>query len=91
MNDSMLAATHTQGAAKPLIDEQFTAFSEPDLILDEDIDYDEIAAATQPGQPGGKVVLSSDDFDTDDEFFAALEAMIAKDLEGLHDGTLGKG
>ncbi|MEJ1963173.1 MAG: hypothetical protein WDO56_17110 [Gammaproteobacteria bacterium] len=31
----------------------FEAFSEPDLIRDDDIDHAAIAASSQPAQPGG--------------------------------------
>jgi hypothetical protein len=53
----------------------------PDLISDDEIDYDAIVPATQPDQPGGRIVFDSADYATDEEAIAALEALLMDDSE----------
>lgn len=60
---------------------------EPDLISDDDIDYEDIARRTQPDQPGGAIVFDSADYATDEEAMAALEAMFLHDLMAPLDET----
>lgn len=56
-----------------------TFIDEGELLTDEAlaetlrIDYAEIAASTEPDQPGGRIVYSSGDYHTDEEADEALE------------------
>jgi hypothetical protein len=59
------AQTSFIGEDKILTDEALTATLR--------IDYAEIAAATEPDQPGGRVVYSSGDYETEEEADEALE------------------
>lgn len=82
MNHSTLSATPAIDRAQSLADEELlSGYNEPDLISDDDIDYAAIAAATQPDQPGGRIVFDSADYETDEEAMVALEALLMKALE----------
>jgi hypothetical protein len=72
---------HLDTPADALVDEDLLAsFGGPDLISDDEIDYDDIARRTQPDQPGGRIVFNSDDYETDEEAMAALEVLLLHDL-----------
>ncbi len=45
------------------------------------IDYAAIAAATEPDQPGGRIVYDSGDYETDEEADEALEAFFDRILD----------
>ena len=47
------------------------------------IDYAAIAAATEPDQPGGRTVYSSDDYETDEEEDEALEDFFDRILDSV--------
>lgn len=49
------------------------------------IDYAEIIASTEPDQPGGRVVFNTDDYETDEEADAALEAFFNTILEAPYE------
>lgn len=49
------------------------------------IDYAEIMAATEPDQPGGRIVYDSDDYETDEEADAALEAFFTRIIEAPYE------
>ena len=53
-----------------------SVFLQPDLISDDDIDYAEIAASTQPDYEAGRFAFNSDDYATDEECDAAMEAWL---------------
>ena len=38
-------------------------------------------ASTEPDQPGGRIVFDSDDYETDDEADAALDAFFTRIIE----------
>jgi len=49
------------------------------------IDYEELMADTEPDQPGGRIVWSSDDYETEEEEEAGLEAFINKIMEAPYE------
>lgn len=49
------------------------------------IDYWRDLAMTEPDQPGGRIVFSTADYETQEEEDAAFEAFIAKHLGEPHD------
>ncbi len=68
------------------------AFADEDEDLSADsigasikIDYAEIMATTGPDQPGGRIVYDSDDYETDEEAGAALEAFFMKIIQAPYE------
>jgi hypothetical protein len=49
------------------------------------IDYEEIMASTAPDQPGGRIVYSSADYETEEEADAALDAFFNSILEAPYE------
>ena len=49
------------------------------------IDYERDLAMTEPDQPGGRIVFDSDDYETDEQADAALEAFFEKIIEGRYE------
>ena len=49
------------------------------------IDYAEIMAATEPDQPGGRIVYSSYDYETQEEADAALEEFFTRIIEAPYE------
>jgi hypothetical protein len=49
------------------------------------IDYERDLAMTEPDQPGGRIVFDSDDYETDEEAEAALEAFFGRIIEGRYE------
>ena len=56
-------------------------FTQPDLISDDDIDYDEIIATTQPDFEAGRFAFDSRNYATHEEAMAAMEALFLKCFE----------
>jgi hypothetical protein len=48
-------------------------------------DYWRDLAMTEPDQPGGRIVFSTADYETDEEADAAFEAFVTKSLEEPYD------
>lgn len=49
------------------------------------IDYARDLAMTEPDQPGGRIVYDSDNYETDEEADAALEAFFERIIEGRYE------
>jgi hypothetical protein len=86
MSHSRTSATPTHSETPAVTDEPAAVFLQPDLISDDEIDYEEIAASTQPDFEAGRFAFNSDDYASDEECDAALEALLLKlFLEGSDD------
>ncbi len=55
------------------------------------IDYAAIAAATEPDQPGGRIVYSSGDYATEEEADAALEDLFDDIMDRVTDRLIRAG
>jgi hypothetical protein len=60
--------------------EQIRKMSDEELEASLRINYDELAA-TEPDQPGGRIVYHSGDYATDEEASAALDAFFERIIE----------
>ncbi len=89
MNDPTAYATQTMDAFQSDDGEDLRyAFSQPDLISDDDIDYDGIIAASRPGHEGGRTAFDTRDYATEEEAMAALEPFMMEGLEEELDENL---
>jgi hypothetical protein len=52
------------------------------------IDYERDLAMTEPDQPDGRIVFDSDDYETDEEADAALEAFFDQIIEGRYEKNI---
>ena len=82
MNNSTVSETPATDHAEPAADAILQRdFAQPDLISDDDIDYDEIIATTQPDFEAGRFAFDSRNYATHEEAMAAMEALFLKCLE----------
>ncbi len=86
MNSSRHSAIHAIQQAEAVADEELIdSFCEADLISDDDIGYDAIAAEDVTGS----ITFCASEYTSDDEMMAAVEAFVMKCCKGATDETAG--
>jgi hypothetical protein len=90
MNNHTTSETHTTDHSQSVTDASLAHdYTQPDLISDDDIDYEEIIATTQPDFEAGRFAFDSRNYATHEEAMAAMETLLLKCFEEAPDDKEG--